>query len=381
MSEYPYEAAISPYSKRVEQLIAQFRRQAAQGSFSAGQLVVRHGGRVLINLALGEGRSLVGETRISVRPETLFPVYSEGKPMAALCIALLQQRGMVDLNSPVAVYLPKFGQAGKAAVTVDDVLSLRGGVVIPELWQGVKEGRDESWYWKQICAAAPRYLRGTFAYMPGEYGWILNRLVQRLDGRPLDQFFREELQQPLGLSEMHYGLAERDPAEVILHRWLGKPEEWVAGANAADYFEDAQTTFSLFKTRNPAISMVSNAASLAAFYECLVMRGKTASGQSLIEEQLLTAYTGRQVAGWNRSIKTCMAMGRGFMVGTLTPSSFGWWNSGRCFGHAGVFSVLAFADANSGVSAAIVTNGNCSVSDFFRRFILMAQKIRSLGSE
>ncbi|MDZ4261825.1 MAG: serine hydrolase domain-containing protein [Pseudomonadota bacterium] len=379
MSEFPYEPASGPLSRQAAQVVSQFERQRVKGYFTAGQLVVRHSGKVLINLALGEGQSLAGGSIGSVSPETLFPVYSAGKPMAALCIALLQQRGMVDLNTPVATYLPEFGQTGKTEITVDDVLTHRGGIVIPELWQGVKEGRDESWFWQQICAAAPRYPRGTFAYMPGEYGWILNRLVQRLDGRALERFFTEELLQPLGLREMHYGLAQRDPNEVILHRWLGKSEEWVAGANAADYFEGAQTSLSLFKTHNPAITMVSNAASLAAFYEWLFSGGKTANGQPLIEEQLLRAYTGRQVAGWNRSINTYLAMGRGFMLGTLTPSSFGWWNSGRCFGHAGVFSVLAFADAATGISTAIVTNGNRSVSDFFRRFIPLAQKIRSLG--
>lgn len=377
--EFPYEAAAIPLSRGAAQVVAQFERQLAQESFSAGQLVVRHGGQVLVNLALGQGRALVGESVISVGPETLFPVYSAGKPMAALCIALLQQRGLIDLDRPVAAYLPEFGQAGKDAITVDDVLTHRGGVVLPELWPGVKDGRDETWFWQQICNAKPRYPRGTFAYMPGEYGWILNRLVSCLDGRSLERFFAEELTRPLGLNDMHYGLAGRDPAGVMLHCWLGKSEEWVAGANAADYFEGAQTSLSLFKTYNPAITMVSNAASLAGFYDWLLAGGKGLNGERLTDEELLKAYTRRQVAGWNRSIKAYLAMGRGFMLGTLLPSSFGWWNSGRCFGHAGVFAVLAFADAKTGVSAAIVTNGNRSVSDFFRRFIPMAQKIRGLG--
>lgn len=379
MRKFPYEFASVPYSKRVAQVATQFEKQLACGSFSAGQLVVRQGGQVLVNLAAGKGRSLADESELSVGPETMFPVYSAGKPMAALCIAMLQQRGLVDLKRPVAAYLPEFGQSGKESITIDDVLTHRGGVVIPELWQGVKEGCQEAWFWQQICAATPRYSRGTFAYMPGEYGWILNRLVQCLDGRWLEEFLTEELLQPLGLNNMHYGLAGREPDGVILQRWLGKPEEWVAGANAADYFEGAQTSLSLFKTHNPAITMVSNAASLAAFYEWLVVGGKTVNGQSLIEEKLLAAYTGRQVAGWNRSIKAYLAMGRGFMLGALIPSSFGWWNSGRCFGHAGGFSVLAFADAASGVSAAIVTDGNRGVSDFFRRFIPLAQKIRGLS--
>jgi hypothetical protein len=64
------------------------------------------------------------------------------------------------------------------------------------------------------------------------------------------------------------------------------------------------------------------------------------------------------------------------MLGTLTPSSFGWWNTGSCFGHAGAFSCLAFGDFKTGLSVAIVTNGNRGINDFFRRFIPLAHSIR-----
>jgi len=378
MNEFPYEAGLEADAKSVARVVELFAKQYDQGLFGAGQLVVRGGGRVLINQALGEGVALTKQQEIAVTPQTLFPVYSAGKPMAALCIALLQQRRMIDLNAPVAHYLPEFGQADKAAITVDDVLTHRAGVVIPELWDEVMAGRDEEALWARICNTVPRYPLGTFAYMPGEYGWILARLVQCLDGRSLASFFAQELVAPLGLSEMHYGLAERSPEEVAMHRWLGKPVEMVAGANAADYFEEAQTSLRLFESMNPAICMVSNAASLAAFYEFLVGGGVTRDGKRLLDEVLLHSYTGKVVAGWNKSLSTYLAIGRGFMVGSLLPSSFGWWNSGRCFGHAGVFSVLAFADAATGISAAVVTDGNRSIKDFMGRFIPLAQAIRGI---
>ena len=71
-----------------------------------------------------------------------------------------------------------------------------------------------------------------------------------------------------------------------------------------------------------------------------------------------------------------MALGRGFVVGTWLPSSFGWWNTGRCFGHAGGFASLAFGDYSTGLAAAIVTNANRGMSDMLRRVVPLAHHLR-----
>lgn len=379
-SDYPYEI---PHEGRcalgrANKVVDVFKKQHQRGSFSAGQMVIRHRGEVLVSLALGTGESLDGKTRLTVTPQTLFPVYSAGKPMVALCIALLQQRGLIELDATVASYLPEFAQAGKEAITVDDVLTHKGGILIPELWQDVMRQQGEEELWQRICRTPAKYPRGTFAYMPGEYGWILSALIKKLTGKSTAEFFYQELAQPIGLEDMHYGLGERLPNEVVLSRWLGKPVEMIANANAAENFEEVQTTLNLSNTRNPAINMVSNAASLAAFYDFLLNKGKTRDGHQLIPSELLDFYTQRQVAGWNKSLNTYLAIGRGFMRGTLLPSSFGWWNSGSCFGHAGAFSILAFADSKKALSVAIVTNGNAGINDFFKRFIPLAQMIRGM---
>lgn len=128
--------------------------------------------------------------------------------------------------------------------------------------------------------------------------------------------------------------------------------------------------------RNPATSLVSDAASLAAFYDFLVAGGKTRADQQLISERMIRQYTSRQVLSWDRSLRTPLAVGRGFVVGTRFPSSFGWWNTNRCFGHAGGFSCLAFGDYSTNISVAIVTNGNRSTNDFMKRFLPLAHGLR-----
>jgi hypothetical protein len=52
------------------------------------------------------------------------------------------------------------------------------------------------------------------------------------------------------------------------------------------------------------------------------------------------------------------------------------WHTKQCFGHAGVFSCLAFGDHQTNVSAAIFTNGNRGIGDVMKRFIPMSHGIR-----
>jgi len=49
------------------------------------------------------------------------------------------------------------------------------------------------------------------------------------------------------------------------------------------------------------------------------------------------------------------------------PHLYGWGNTGACFGHAGGFSTVAWADERSRTAVAIVTNGNRGVGDLLRR--------------
>jgi CubicO group peptidase (beta-lactamase class C family) len=56
-----------------------------------------------------------------VRPwqhDTLVNVFSVGKGMTALALLMLAERGLVDLDAPVARYWPEFAAGGKDDITV-----------------------------------------------------------------------------------------------------------------------------------------------------------------------------------------------------------------------------------------------------------------------
>jgi len=121
---------------------------------------------------------------------------------------------------------------------------------------------------------------------------------------------------------------------------------------------------------------VTDAANLAAFYEFLLKGGVTHTGRRLLSHATLHKYITRSVFGFDRSSNFPGVLGRGFMLGTPIVSMYGWGKGGKCFGHAGVFSHLAFGDSERELAVAIVTNGNRSFIDFARRFTPLSQGLR-----
>ena len=381
---FPYENPIDPVTVglnpiKLNHVAERFRNQQTSGAFPGGQLVVRRNNRVVLNLSMGLARGFrkSEQNHIEVQQDTPFPVYSTGKPLAALAISLLEERGVIDINQPVAEIIPEFASHGKKDITILDVLTHRAGIIEPRLYHEYQKATEHTYTLNLVAQATPVYKRGTLAYMPWEFEVILNELVLRTTQKNLAQFINDEVSVPLGLPALQYGLANRALDKIAYSFWFGKPKEIVAGTNVAENFEEINNSQALFDSKNPAFSMVTDASSLAAFYEFLLNGGVTQASKQIIKEKSIRKYTSLSISGWNKSLRTYMAIGRGFILGTRLPSPYGWWNTKQCFGHAGAFSSLAFADYKTGLSVAILINGNRGLMDFAKRFMPLTHQIRS----
>ncbi len=384
MSPYPYEQPVDPAvagmdQARLDRVAADFTRQQTAGVFPGGQMVLRRNGRLVLNEVCGIGRGLRPEEeipKVNVRPDTPFPVLSAGKPIAAIAIALLEDRGELEVETPVAAIIPGFSRHGKDEITILDVLTHRTGILLPGLVARPDLWGDREAILTVLVEAEPVYPRGTIAYAAYEYGWLLSEIVRRVDGRQLSEFVIDEFSVPLELTALQYGLGSRELGSLAYNYWLGKNRVMVSGVNVAENFEERNNSIEQINSLNPAVSMVTDAASLAAFYEFLLRGGVSSSGEQVISEKSIRKYTTRNVSGLDRSSKLSSNLGRGFMLGAGFISAYGWWGTGSCFGHAGGFSSLAFGDYKTNVAVAIVTNGHRSFFDLAKRFIPLAHKLR-----
>ena len=124
--------------------------------------------------------------------------------------------------------------------------------------------------------------------------------------------------------------------------------------------------------------MLTTARALAAFYEMLLAGGVVRSGRRLIRDETLRRYLTLQDSGFRTAHDAYVRLGRGFALGWPLPHLYGWWGSSRCFGHAGGFSCVAFADPDAAVAVAILTNGNRSLPEMLRRFAPLTSRARRI---
>lgn len=123
-------------------------------------------------------------------------VFSATKGIAAICFALLVERGAIDLDESVARYWPEFAQAGKSQITVRVVLSHQAGLIgvdDPLTLNYLDHGEVAS----RLAAQAPYWQPGAaHGYHGLTIGTIVDELVRRVDGRSLPDFFAQEVATP-----------------------------------------------------------------------------------------------------------------------------------------------------------------------------------------
>jgi len=157
--------------------------------------VLRHG-QVVLDRAFG------------CRPDSLFLVFSAGKPFVAVLAHLLAERGKLNLDAPVARYWPEFSRHGKEAITIRQVLQHRAGVPVAH---GLPRDALAAPHWHRAVhgleLARPSWPPGAVpAYHILSFGFILGEVIQRVTGADVREVMRTELLGPLGLADTYLGL-------------------------------------------------------------------------------------------------------------------------------------------------------------------------------
>jgi CubicO group peptidase (beta-lactamase class C family) len=154
------------------------------------------------------------EQTLAWERDTIVNVYSTTKVMAALCTHMLGDRGLLDLEAPVADYWPEFAQAGKENIPVKYLLSHQSGLA------GVVEPItiEEFYDWDRavdlLAAQKPLWEPGAHSgYHSFTFGHLLGEPLRRITGKTMGTFFREEVAEPLG-ADFHIGLAEEHDSRV-----------------------------------------------------------------------------------------------------------------------------------------------------------------------
>lgn len=204
------------------------RNFTVRGDLGAAFAVIRDD-EVLVDLWGGVADRATGRPWTA---NTLQILFSGTKGLVAACLLLLMERGQLTLEAPVARYWPEFAAAGKADVTVRDLVTHAvglPGLEVPVTWQEATDARRMA----VLLAAQPlsRDPRATRTYHAVTFGWLCGELVRRVDSRGIGQFFAEEIALPLDL-ELWIGLPAHLEARVstveLAPTWTSVADERLA---------------------------------------------------------------------------------------------------------------------------------------------------------
>ncbi len=186
------------------------------GDIGAAVCVYRHGRPVV---DLWGGVADVDTGRPWTR-DTLQLVYSATKGATATAAHMLAERGMLDLDAPVAKYWPEFAANGKAGIPVRWLLSHQAGLIALDEPLSLAEALAWEPMTAALAAQRPLWNPGTaHGYHGRTWGWLVGEVIRRVSGRSPGRFFADEIARPLGL-DFFIGLpaSERGRVSRMVYR-------------------------------------------------------------------------------------------------------------------------------------------------------------------
>ena len=175
------------------------RLAITEGRLPGGVVWVERGGEQYAR-ALGERAVEPVRERMSL--DTIFDAASLTKVIATTtCVMKLIERGQVDLEAPVARYLPEFAGENKGRVTVRHLLTHTSGNKPGIATDGLESYDDVI---ARACTNPLGDAPATLTRYSDINFILLGEIVRRVSGQPLEEFAAAEVFRPLGMKDTGY---------------------------------------------------------------------------------------------------------------------------------------------------------------------------------
>ena len=342
---------------------------ASQGEVGAA-VSIFHRGECVVDLI---GGFTDKSEAVPYSKDTLQLVFSTTKGIAAIALAMLVDRGLVDYDDLVVDHWPEFGQHGKDQATIAQLVSHQCGLYAVDGPLTIEEALDWNTITSRLAATAPRWPIGTaHGYHALTYGWLIGEVIRRVDGRSPGRFVQEEIAGPLGV-EMYIGLpAEHEPrvsdvttqrstkkeskvdpkVAAMIEKFMGPGTPAHDALSLGGVFGDGAFNQPRVRAAEiPAANGISNARSLATIYAATMQE---INGTHLLSSAVRDRAT-RTVTPENEPDK-CLILGTTFGMGFMTSGPFVPMAGPGSFGHPGAGGSVAFAQPSRDMAFAYVMN-------------------------
>jgi CubicO group peptidase (beta-lactamase class C family) len=324
-------------------------RHVADGRHPGAQIAVARNGALALFQTFGDAR--LDPARAPARDDTLWLLYSNTKVITACAVWVLAEQGALRFSDRVADHVPGFEVHGKGEISIVQLLTHQGGFpnadVPREAWE------DHDLLRRTVCGFTLEWTPGSRVHYHSRAAhWTAAVLIEAITRKDYRAVIREHVIEPLGVGDdLWVGV------EAAHHgRCADMHEPAAEGTRPVARAEENTAAFRLAGT--PGGGGYGTARAMATFYQMLVQGGSVA-GRRIVSPRTV-AYVTRNFTGDRVDAYMGMPMHRGLgphsRGTTETIRGLGTIASPRTFGHGGVGSSYCWADPDSGVSFAYLTN-------------------------
>ncbi|MFB6099163.1 MAG: glycoside hydrolase family 3 N-terminal domain-containing protein [Salinibacter sp.] len=275
-----------------------------------------------------------------VTPSAQYDLASLTKVIATTTAAmLLYEQDSLELDAPVARYLPAFAQNGKEAVTVRQLLTHSSGL---KPYLGPKErGPTRAAIIDTIMAQPLTYTPGTQSTYSGLNMITLMHIVETISGQPFDVFCEKRIFEPLGMHDTGFRAVDSTPDPNVV------PTTDTSGTHFQGTVHDPMARDMGGVSGNAGL--FSTAPDLARFGYMLTHEGRIDGRQFLEPETIETFTTRADVPNSTRALGWDTKSQEGY-------SSAGDEFSASSFGHTGYTGTSFWVDPAEDLFFILLTN-------------------------
>lgn len=319
------------------------------------QIALAHDGQLVLDKSFGMARIGQGHAAdteaVPARSDSLWLLYSNTKVIVATALWKLHEQGRLRFTDKVTDYLPEFGRHSKEAITLFQVITHQGGFPDRDVPSSV--WHDHAQVRQAVCDFSLQWPPGSRIQYHGlSAHWVLAMVIEAVTGQDFRAYITDTILRPLGLeNDLFVGLPEAQQSRMT---YLYEP----AATELQQQLRDESTSTTWQRAGVPGGGAYGTARGMVALYQMMLQGGRL-NGVQLVSPRTL-AYAIQNHTGDRVDEFMGMPMHRGLgphlrghSVGIRGLGSLA---SPRTFGHGGVGTSYCWADPDSGVSFAYITN-------------------------
>lgn len=357
----PEDAGIDgDYLKRIDEIA---REAIVNRSTPGCQIVVARNGKVIWEKGYG---FYSYDSLTPVDDFTIYDIASVTKVASSVqTLMFLYDRGIIDLDKKISVYLPDLEGTNKENMTLRDILTHQAGLwpylpfhkatmvgneylshyYRPQPEEGfeyqvggslftTEYSKDSVWQWVKESKVRKKEPREPYDYKYSDLGYyIIHRLIENLTNQPLQDFLDQNLYDPMGMATTGY------------QPLCDFPLSSIAPTELDDYYR-FELVRGLVHDQGAALmggvaghaGLFSNALDMAKIMQLMLQNG-TYGGKRYYKQETVQAFTSQQYAtnrrglGWDKPV-----------TDELTGGPTSQYTSASTFGHTGFTGTAIWAD-------------------------------------